>query len=224
MRCRPLHAALLIRLATASCLAITFLLSLGTLHDARAGIVDKSGNLVNPPEPDNRALILSFAMGVATPVGDFSALGFDTSAGLSVRIGKAYYLEDYSVATTLKIDAVSWREDIEDRDFGFFHLGGDLRFFKRRGTLLPYVSLGLGVDAMSHTKVTPDNAFAFGVQLGLGCDVLVSESVAVTTGLTLHPGFVETLMPAEGEAPYPTVRFVGLWLGVTHYINYLDEL
>ena len=191
------------------------------------------------PRPERTAKSgprLSVAGGIATPSSAATRDLFDVSPNLTMRLGGEIKMRRFGFTPAVRVDYIPWRLDCsavgtvgqcQDANpdglwtWHWLHLGTDFRFALHLGRAIPFFSLGFGADLSLPSSAISFNGSSggksgsgFGMNIGLGADVLVTRRSAVGLHFTIHPGF--TKADPFGEAN-PNVPYATFNVAVTTY-------
>jgi hypothetical protein len=101
--------------------------------------------------------------------------------------------------------------------FGLVHIGADVRLASHLGSVALWGGGGLGLDLSLIDSDAPVDGGGIGLGLNLdaGADFLVRPGLALSFGMTWHPGFTEFAEDDELEVALPNVTYFGLFAGIT---------
>jgi hypothetical protein len=165
----------------------------------------EAARVAQAPIPPTMGLFLSLGLGVGTVSGRQDSRNLDSSETLDhlsrafpFTIGVGYrFSPRWSGDVSLSYAPLSFAASSYDSDSAKdFHLGAALRWhWLSRGTLYPWVSLGLGVEWLSfHTgDFTDVEARGYDLDLQIGSDIRVSRSWTLGPYASARAGVYEHL-------------------------------
>lgn len=147
------------------------------------------------------------ASGVALPVGDFNDRMLP-SFEVAARVGWEFLFDQFGFSPAARAEYVRWAND-GNGTYDFLHVGVDLRAAGHFGRVIPYLSVCAGGDL---NYVEADDVFdqpaladvasgkGFGLDVGLGMDILLTRRAALGFGARYHPGFTDVLDLASADS------------------------